>query len=118
VNPAAKTEMVLPLAAFFPLAEKPHLGHPLPTAILYPGITLAISNTASGLRVCLYDSGRRSRSTSILRDDDETASQSWTERFTYQYDDFGNWIQRTTETVSHTGEVRRSMIERRELTYY
>jgi RHS repeat-associated protein len=68
VNPAAKTETVLPLAAFFQLTEKPHPGHPLPTAAPYPGITLANSNTASGLRVCLYDSGRRSRSTGKERD--------------------------------------------------
>jgi RHS repeat-associated protein len=68
VNPAAKTETVLPLAASFQLTEKPHLGHRLPTAVLYPGITPANSNTASGLRVCLYDSGRRSRSTGKERD--------------------------------------------------
>lgn len=68
MKPAAKTETVLPLAALFPLTENPHLGHPLPTAALYPGITLANSNTASGLRVCLYDSGRRSRSTGKERD--------------------------------------------------
>jgi hypothetical protein len=44
--------------------------------------------------------------------------QSWTERFAYQYDDYGNWIGRTTETIVHTGGSRVSMIERRELTYY
>jgi RHS repeat-associated protein len=68
VNPAAKTETVPPLAAFFQLTEKPHLGHPLPTAALYPGVTLAISNTASGLHAFLYDSDRRSRSTGKERD--------------------------------------------------
>jgi RHS repeat-associated protein len=68
VIPAAKTETVLPLAASFQLTEKPHLGHRLPTAALYPGIAIANSNTASGLRVCLYDSGRRSRSTGKERD--------------------------------------------------
>jgi len=49
---------------------------------------------------------------------EDTGSQAWTERFTYQYDDDGNWIERTTETILHTGEARVSMIERRELTYY
>ena len=68
MNPAAKTETVLPLAVFFQLTENPHLGHQLPSAALYPGITIANSNTASGLRVCLYDSGRRSRSTGQERD--------------------------------------------------
>ena len=48
---------------------------------------------------------------------EDTGSQAWTERFAYQYDD-GNWIERTTETILHTGEARLSMIERRELTYY
>jgi len=44
----------------------------------------------------------------FLRDDD-AGSQSWMERFAYQYDDHGNWIQRTTETISHSGEARVSM---------
>jgi len=48
---------------------------------------------------------------------EDTGSQAWTERFAYQYDD-GNWIERTTETILHTGEARLSMIERRDLTYY
>jgi hypothetical protein len=56
--------------------------------------------------------------TGILREDDDTGSHSWTERFTHHYDDLGNWIKRTTETISQAGEVRRSMIEQRELTYY
>jgi hypothetical protein len=45
-------------------------------------------------------------------------SQAWTERFAYQYDDYANWIERTTETIPATGESRLSMIERREITYY
>jgi hypothetical protein len=49
---------------------------------------------------------------------EDTGSQAWTERFAYQYDDYGNWIERTTETILHTGEARLSMIEQRELTYY
>jgi len=44
--------------------------------------------------------------------------QSWTERFAYQYDDQGNWTERTTETIVQNGDARISMIERHELTYY
>ena len=50
------------------LTANSHQGHQLPTVVLYQGIGSAISNTASGLRVCLYDSGRRSRSTGKERD--------------------------------------------------
>lgn len=49
---------------------------------------------------------------------EDIGSQSWTLRFAYQYDDYDNWIERTTETISDTGEPRVSMIERRELSYY
>jgi hypothetical protein len=49
---------------------------------------------------------------------EDARPQAWTERFAYQYDDHENWIERTTETILHTGETRLSMIERRELTYY
>ena len=38
------------------------------TTTLYPAPTIAISNTASGLRGCLCDEGRRSRSTGKERD--------------------------------------------------
>ena len=44
--------------------------------------------------------------------------QAWTQRYAYQYDSYDNWIERTTETISNTGETRVSMIERRELTYH
>lgn len=54
--------------------------------------------------------------TGIMRE--ETGSQAWTQRFAYLYDDYEDWIERTTETILHTGEARLSMIERRELTYY
>ncbi len=54
----------------------------------------------------------------ILQEDHEAGSQSWTERFTYEYDDYGNWIKRTMETMVESGEARLSVIERRELTYY
>jgi len=50
------------------LIENSHQGHRLPTAVLCQGIGAVNSNTASGLRVCLYDSGRRSRSTGKERD--------------------------------------------------
>jgi hypothetical protein len=56
------------------------------------------------------------QSTGLLGED--FRPQAWTERFTYQYDDYENWIERTTETILHTGEARLSMIERRELTYH
>ncbi len=56
--------------------------------------------------------------TGLLKEESETGAQSWTQRFTCQHDDSGNWIQRTTETIPQSGEVRRSMIEQRELTYY
>src|ERR1700722_10730958 len=44
----------------FSLAAKPHPGHRLPTAVLYPGIGEVNSNTATGFAACLYDSGTRS----------------------------------------------------------
>ncbi len=56
--------------------------------------------------------------TGLLREPSETAPENWTKRFACQYDDSGNWIQRTTETIQSSGEVRVSMMERRELTYY
>jgi hypothetical protein len=49
---------------------------------------------------------------------DDLGPQAWTKRFSYQYDDFDNWIERTTETIFPTGEARVGVIERRELTYY
>jgi hypothetical protein len=49
---------------------------------------------------------------------EEFGSEAWTQRFAYQYDDYENWIERTTETILHTGDARLSMIKRRELTYY
>jgi hypothetical protein len=49
---------------------------------------------------------------------EQNLSQSWTERFAYQYDDYENWIQRTTETILHTGETRVSIIEQRDFNYY
>ncbi len=72
---AAKTKTVFPLAAFFHLTENSRLGHQLPTAELYPGAGLAISNTASGLQAFLYDERRRSRCSGQDRDP-ETASQN------------------------------------------
>jgi hypothetical protein len=53
--------------------------------------------------------------TGLMRED--TRSQTWTERFAYQYDGYDNWIERTTETILDTGGARVSMIERRALTY-
>jgi RHS repeat-associated protein len=51
-----------------PPNENSRLGHPLSTVSLYPGIGFVNSNTATGLRVCLYDDGRRSRATGKERD--------------------------------------------------
>ena len=60
---AAKGELrVSSLAAVRLFGKKPHLGHQLSTAELYPGIGLANSNTTTRLPVCLYDSVSRSRS--------------------------------------------------------
>lgn len=50
------------------LTENSHQGHRLPTAIRYQSNELANSNTASSLRVCLYDSRGRSRCTGEERD--------------------------------------------------
>ena len=65
---AATTETahVFPLAALF--AEKPHQGLRPSSTILRPGTTLAISNTATGMPVCLYDSGTWSCCTGKERD--------------------------------------------------
>jgi hypothetical protein len=49
---------------------------------------------------------------------EDSGLRTWTQRFAYQYDDLENWIERTVETISHTGETRVNMIERRELSYY
>jgi RHS repeat-associated protein len=51
-----------------PLSENSRPGHPLSTVALYPGIGFVNSNTATGLRVCLYDDRRRSRNTGKERD--------------------------------------------------
>jgi hypothetical protein len=49
---------------------------------------------------------------------EEIGLQTHTRRFTYRYDDFENWVERTRETIPQTGEARLSMVDRRELTYY
>jgi YD repeat-containing protein len=54
----------------------------------------------------------------LLNEVRERGPQTWSRRFACQYDDSGNWIKRTTETIQSTGEVRVSMIEQRDLTYY
>jgi RHS repeat-associated protein len=51
-----------------PLSENSRPGHQLSTLALYPGIGFINSNTATGLRVCLYDDGRGSRDTGKERD--------------------------------------------------
>jgi hypothetical protein len=49
---------------------------------------------------------------------EEPGTQSWTQRFRYEYDDRGNWTERVTETALPNGETRVSRIERRSLIYY
>jgi RHS repeat-associated protein len=56
---ATATTPVLPLAALSLFAEKPHQGHRTAISTFRLGTTLAISNTATGMPVCLYDSGTR-----------------------------------------------------------
>ena len=51
-----------------PLSENSRLGHQLSTVALHPGIGFVNSNTATALRVCLYDDGRGSRCTGKERD--------------------------------------------------
>jgi hypothetical protein len=51
-----------------PLSENSRPGHQLSTVALYLGIGFINSNTATGLRVCLYDDGRGSRDTGKERD--------------------------------------------------
>jgi RHS repeat-associated protein len=66
---AAKEQTdVFPLAAFPLFAEKPHLGHRPSNSTFRLGTTLAISNTATGMPVCLYDSGTWSCCTGKERD--------------------------------------------------
>jgi YD repeat-containing protein len=48
----------------------------------------------------------------------EEKPQRWAQRFDYQYDDRGNWIERTTETILETGNIRLDNLDRRGLTYY
>jgi hypothetical protein len=57
IEAAKETTPVFPLAAFPPLAEKPRQGHRTPSSTFRPGSTIAISHTATGMPVCVYDSG-------------------------------------------------------------
>jgi RHS repeat-associated protein len=67
---AAATEQshVLPLAALSLFAETSHQGHRPSSTTFRPGTTLAISNTATGMPVCMYDSGTWSCCTGKERD--------------------------------------------------
>ena len=53
---------------YLALNENSRRGHQLSTVALHPGIGFVNSNTATGLRVCLYDDGRGSRCTAKERD--------------------------------------------------
>jgi RHS repeat-associated protein len=59
---------VFPLAALSLFAEKPHQGHVTSSSTSRPAITLAISNTATGMPVWFYDSGTWSCCTAKERD--------------------------------------------------
>jgi RHS repeat-associated protein len=72
-----------------PLSENSRPGHQLSTVALYPGIGFVNSNTATGLRVCLYDDGIGSRSTGKERD-----SESGLDYFGARY--FGSALGRFT----------------------
>jgi len=65
---AAKIESLFPPPPHHVLTQNSPPAHQLPTAILYQGFGVANSNTTTSIAACLYDSGRRSRSTSKERD--------------------------------------------------
>jgi RHS repeat-associated protein len=65
---AAKIESLFPPPPHCVITRNSPPAHQLPTAVLYQGFGVANSNTATGIAACLYDSGRRSRSTSKERD--------------------------------------------------
>jgi RHS repeat-associated protein len=60
IDAAKEAAHVFPLAALRLFAEKPHRGHHAPSSTFRPGALLAISNTATGMAGCLYDSSTRS----------------------------------------------------------
>ncbi len=68
IAPATVENHVFPLAAVSLFAKKPHQGHQPSSTTFRLGITLAISNTATGMPVCMYDSGTRPRCTGKERD--------------------------------------------------
>jgi RHS repeat-associated protein len=68
IEAANESAHVFPLAALRLFDEKSHLGHHAPSSTFRPGALLAISNTATGMPVCLYDSGIRSCCSSKERD--------------------------------------------------
>ena len=72
-----------------PLSENSHQGRQLSTVALHPGIGFVNSNTATGMRVCLYDEGRGSRCTGKERD-----SESGLDYFGARY--FGSALGRFT----------------------
>ena len=45
-------------------------------------------------------------------------TEDWTSHYLYQYDDRGNWTERTTEVETSDGARRVNLIERRQLDYY
>jgi hypothetical protein len=65
---AAKIETHFPLPPQCVFTRNSPPAHQLSTAILYQSFRVSNSNTTTGIAACLYDSGRRSRSTSKERD--------------------------------------------------
>ena len=65
---AAKEETVFPLAAAPSLAENSHPAFQLSTAILHPGLSFAILNTATEFDAALYDFCGGPRSSGYFRD--------------------------------------------------
>jgi RHS repeat-associated protein len=68
IEAAKESAHVFSLAALRLFAEKSHQGHHAPSSTFRPGALLAISNTATAMPVCLYDSGIRSCCSSKERD--------------------------------------------------
>jgi len=68
IEAANESAHVFPLAALPLFAKKPHRGHHTPISTFRPGALLAISNTATEIDGCLYDSGIRSCCSSKERD--------------------------------------------------
>ena len=86
---AKESAHVFPLAALPLFAKKPHQGFQLQSSTVRPGITLAISNTASGLHDRLYDFRSGPLSSAYFRDS-ETGNDYADQR--YQSPGWGRFL--------------------------